>query len=91
MFILLEKGKVDRMHDANLTPICYVLVADASAAVNLQLWCALTAITCTLLNSCASVAMASHKASRSAAPADSGWVGLDNAGATRWMRSNRVI
>ena len=38
MFILLEKGKIDRMHDAHLTPICYALVADSSASVNLQLW-----------------------------------------------------
>jgi len=38
MFIVLEKGKVDRMRDVHSTPICFALVADQTAAVNLQLW-----------------------------------------------------
>lgn len=37
VFIILEKGRVDRVPGQD-TRICFVLVADSSAAVNLQLW-----------------------------------------------------
>eukprot|EP00959_Pyramimonas_sp_CCMP1952_P357432 7484567-Pyramimonas_sp.AAC.1 len=38
VFIILEKGKPDKVPDHAATPICYALVADQTASVNLQLW-----------------------------------------------------
>ena len=38
LFIILEKGKPDKVADHASTPICYALVADQTASVNLQLW-----------------------------------------------------
>mmetsp|Transcript_1547 Transcript_1547/g.2669 ORF Transcript_1547/g.2669 Transcript_1547/m.2669 type:complete len:150 (-) Transcript_1547:422-871(-) len=38
IFIILEKGKPDKVADHASTPICYALVADQTASVNLQLW-----------------------------------------------------
>jgi hypothetical protein len=40
VFVVLEKGKVERVYDQQATAICYATVADSSAAVTLQLWCA---------------------------------------------------
>lgn len=38
VFVVLEKGKVERVYDQQATAICYATVADSSAAVTLQLW-----------------------------------------------------
>ena len=38
IFIVLEKGKVERVYDQQATAICYATVADSTAAVTLQLW-----------------------------------------------------